>query len=97
MCRLAEVTVPGRWEYCRQPTDAELQTTGILRMRVESGSAKIRTGPPNDTAADIKAHAGSIWTGVVPLQLIAGHPISGPYNAVHSPPEHIQALATLQR
>ena len=89
--------MPGRWEQCRQPTDAELVTTGFLRMRVESGSAKVRSGPPNDTAADIKSHSTDVWTGVVPLQLSPSAPIASPYNAVKQPPKHIETLARVQR
>jgi len=36
---------PGRWQNSRVPPDAaEMSSTQIMRMRVESGSAKVREG-----------------------------------------------------
>lgn len=36
---------PGRWHNSRVPPDAaEMSSTQIMRMRVESGSAKVREG-----------------------------------------------------
>lgn len=66
-------------------------------MRVESGSAKVRSGTANDSSADTKAHAGAVWTGVVPLRLIATAPLPSPYNAAEDTPAHIEQLVQAQR
>jgi len=47
----------------------------VIALRIESASAKIRTGPPADDEAD---YALPIWAGVVPLQLRALNPIDDP-------------------
>jgi len=67
-----ERILPGRWNDARQPNEKELKTTSILRLPLTEASAKIRTGPPMDDAAD---YALPVWAGVIPLHLAAGTPI----------------------
>ena len=67
-----EKTIPGRWNDARQPNEKELKATSILRLPLTEASAKIRTGPPEDDAADYALH---VWAGVIPLQLTPGTPI----------------------
>jgi uncharacterized protein len=67
-----EKILPGRWNDARQPSDKELQATSILRLPLTEVSAKIRSGPVEDDAAD---YALSVWAGVIPLHLAAGAPI----------------------
>jgi uncharacterized protein len=67
-----EKIVPGRWNDARQPNETELKATSVLRLPLTEVSAKVRTGPPEDDAAD---YALRVWAGVVPLQLVAGAPI----------------------
>jgi uncharacterized protein len=67
-----EKIVPGRWNDARQPNETELKATSVLRLPLTEVSAKVRTGPPEDDAAD---YALRVWAGVVPLQLVAGPPI----------------------
>jgi hypothetical protein len=43
--------------------------TGVLRLPIESASAKISSGPPDDEDED---YAASVWAGVLPLVLQAG-------------------------
>jgi nitroimidazol reductase NimA-like FMN-containing flavoprotein (pyridoxamine 5'-phosphate oxidase superfamily) len=62
--RLTEFLIPGRWEDCRQPTELELKATWILEMPIDEASAKIRTGGPNDDAADLML---DFWAGVIPF------------------------------
>ena len=63
---LTEHIAPGRWADARQPNRKELDATSVIALRIESASAKIRTGPPSDDEAD---YALPIWAGVLPLQL----------------------------
>jgi nitroimidazol reductase NimA-like FMN-containing flavoprotein (pyridoxamine 5'-phosphate oxidase superfamily) len=84
--------VPDRWRHTRVPPNAgEMASTQILRVRIESGSAKVREGVPNDENVDLKDEGvvGSIWTGVLPLYERFGEPVPGPYNAVGEVPEHV--------
>ena len=55
----------------RQPNRKELDATSVIALRIESASAKIRTGPPVDDEAD---YALPVWAGVVPLHLQALSP-----------------------
>lgn len=83
--------LPGRWDHTRLPlTKTEVKSTGILKVRIASGSAKIRTGQVSDERKDMKDEdaLNSIWTGVVPVYQAAGEPVPGPYNRVDVP-EHV--------
>lgn len=67
-----EKLVPGRWNDAREPNEKELKATSILRLPLDEVSAKVRTGPVEDDAAD---YALPVWAGIVPLHLQAGLPI----------------------
>jgi uncharacterized protein len=67
-----ERILPGRWNDARQPNEQELKATSILRLPLTEASAKVRSGPPEDDAAD---YALPVWAGVVPLHLHADGPI----------------------
>jgi nitroimidazol reductase NimA-like FMN-containing flavoprotein (pyridoxamine 5'-phosphate oxidase superfamily) len=72
---LSEHMIPGRWDDVRQPTQAEITMTSVLRLPLNEASAKVRVGPPIDDDED---YALKVWAGVVPLKLVAGEPISDP-------------------
>src|SRR5271170_2900545 len=67
-----EKILPGRWNDARQPNEKELKSTSILRLPLTEVSAKMRTGPVEDDAAD---YALQVWAGIVPLRLVADAPI----------------------
>ena len=67
-----EKILPGRWDDARQPNERELKATSILRLPLTEFSAKIRTGPPEDDAEDYEL---PIWSGVIPLHVVAGPPV----------------------
>ena len=80
--------VPGRWENTRLPlTKTEMQSTGILKVRIASGSAKIRRGQASDERRDMKDEGAldSHWTGVIPVYQAAGEPVPSSYNRVEVP------------
>ena len=62
---------PGRWETLRPVKAKELKATRLLSLRIDEASAKIRSGPPADDAADV---TWPTWGGVLPLALHAGAP-----------------------
>ncbi|KAK7183916.1 hypothetical protein DPSP01_011827 [Paraphaeosphaeria sporulosa] len=85
--------VPERYENSRVPPDnAEMQSTQILKMRIESASGKVREGVPEDERKDMKRDdvLDSVWTGVIPVYEKLGEPVGGPYNRVKEVPEHVR-------
>ncbi|KAI9744207.1 MAG: hypothetical protein M1818_002359 [Claussenomyces sp. TS43310] len=92
MERITNKVVPQRWENTRlPPNSAEMQSTQILRVRIESGSGKVRDGPPGDEVHDLKDGplVDRCWTGFVPLVEQLGTPVPSTYNKVHEVPKHI--------
>jgi len=84
--------VANRWANSRIPPDgAEMQSTNILRVKVVSGSGKIRDGGPHDEAKDTKREdvTGSTWTGVVPVVETFGQPVPSATNKVERVPDYI--------
>jgi uncharacterized protein len=82
---LVDHLAPGRSADARPPTAEELRATLVLRLRIDEGSAKVRTGGPIDDADDLDLE---VWAGEVPVGLVAGPPIadsSGP-RRVELPP-----------
>jgi len=80
--------VPDRWSHTRLPlTNAELQSTSVLRVRIVSGSAKVRTGNANDDRDDMQNDElrDGNWTGVLPVHSSIGTPVGSDYNKVEVP------------
>lgn len=90
---ITDSVVPGRWANTRVPPNAaEMASTQILRVRIDSGSAKVREGVPTDEKCDLDSEEvmRSVWTGVIPVYERFGEPVSGPYNQVLEVPEHVR-------
>jgi nitroimidazol reductase NimA-like FMN-containing flavoprotein (pyridoxamine 5'-phosphate oxidase superfamily) len=86
---ITDSVVPGRWKDTRlPPTNAEVQSTSVLRVKIASGSAKIREGGCSDEKEDLTNEqlVGGIWTGVLPVHTAIGQPIPGLYNKSEVPP-----------
>jgi uncharacterized protein len=66
-----EKLVPGRWGDARLPTEQELKATGVLRIRLDEASAKVRAGGPLDDEEDYEL---PVWAGTVGLRLAVGDP-----------------------
>lgn len=66
---IGEHLLPGRWEEARESHDREVKMTGVLRLPIDSASAKVSAGSPNDEPEDYDI---PIWSGVLPLALNAG-------------------------
>jgi uncharacterized protein len=62
---ITECTMPGRWDELRAPLENEIKKTGIIALDIESASAKISTGMPDDEDADYDI---PIWAGILPLK-----------------------------
>ncbi|ORY61365.1 uncharacterized protein BCR38DRAFT_459267 [Pseudomassariella vexata] len=64
--------VPDRWRNTRvPPNNGEMQSTSVLRVNISAGSAKIRSGMPNDDKVDTsnKELLSRVWTGVIPVRV----------------------------
>ena len=61
---ISEHTIPGRWDELRAPLEREIRMTGVIALDIESASAKISAGMPEDEEED---YAIPIWAGVLPL------------------------------
>lgn len=62
---ISECTMPGRWSEVRESLDNEIKMTGVIALTIESASAKISTGMPEDEEFDLDT---PIWAGVLPLE-----------------------------
>ncbi|KAG7102333.1 hypothetical protein HYQ44_018143 [Verticillium longisporum] len=90
---ITDSVVAGRWQNSRiPPNKAEMSSTSVLKVRIATGSAKIRSGPPGDEKHDMEnpAVVSTVWTGVVPVHMSLGAPIAGPYNAVDKVPAYLE-------
>jgi len=61
---ITEHLIPGRWDELRAPLDREVKMTGIIRIEIESASAKISAKDvPDDEEEDYDT---PIWAGLLP-------------------------------
>jgi nitroimidazol reductase NimA-like FMN-containing flavoprotein (pyridoxamine 5'-phosphate oxidase superfamily) len=62
---ISEHLMPGRWDELREPLEKEVKMTGVIAFEIESASAKVSTGMPEDEDEDYDI---PIWAGVLPLR-----------------------------
>jgi nitroimidazol reductase NimA-like FMN-containing flavoprotein (pyridoxamine 5'-phosphate oxidase superfamily) len=62
----------GRSAEARPANDSELRKTLVLRVPIDEGSVKVRTGGPIDDPEDLDF---PVWAGVIPLTVVAADPI----------------------
>jgi GNAT superfamily N-acetyltransferase len=72
---LVEKSAPGRSREARPPTPSELAATIVVSLPIEEASAKIRSGPPLDSA---DLFADDCWAGELPLHLAPLPPRNDP-------------------
>ncbi len=63
---ISEHTMPGRWDELRDPLRREVKMTGVIALSIDSASAKISSGMPDDEDEDYDI---PIWAGILPLEL----------------------------
>ncbi|USP78299.1 hypothetical protein yc1106_05573 [Curvularia clavata] len=91
---ITENMLPGRWEGSRvPPTQAEVKSTSVLKVKISSASAKIRAGGPSEDRADLKNKelVKKTWTGVVPYWGTWGEPVPGKENGREEVEEYIES------
>ena len=62
---ISEHAMPGRRAELRTSHENELKMTGVIAIRIESASAKISTGMPDDEDCDVDT---PVWGGVLPIE-----------------------------
>ena len=62
---IGEHTMPERWDECRESLQREIKMTGVIRLEIETGSAKVSAGMPEDEDEDYDI---PIWAGVLPIE-----------------------------
>lgn len=62
---ITECTMPGRWDELREPLEKEVRMTGVVALDIESASAKVSAGMPEDEDED---YSIPVWAGVLPLR-----------------------------
>ncbi len=62
---ITESTMPGRRAELRKSLENELKMTGVIAVAIETASAKVSTGMPDDEPCDIDT---PVWGGVLPLE-----------------------------
>jgi nitroimidazol reductase NimA-like FMN-containing flavoprotein (pyridoxamine 5'-phosphate oxidase superfamily) len=87
-----EGLMPGRWDELRPVKPKELKATRVLRLPIVEASAKIRSGPPADDAADVDWPA---WGGLIPFSIVAGRP--EPDEHVRDRRHHLPAINRFRR
>jgi len=70
--RFVDVILPGRAAEVRPADDSEVRRTLVVAVGIDEASAKVSTGPTEDSDADLDL---AIWSGTVPARLIFGDPI----------------------
>ena len=69
---ISEHTMPGRWDEVRDSHEREVKMTGVIELAIESASAKISEGHPDDEDEDYDI---PIWAGVLPITTQVGRMI----------------------
>ncbi|HEX2139977.1 MAG TPA: pyridoxamine 5'-phosphate oxidase family protein [Woeseiaceae bacterium] len=70
---ISEHTMPGRWSELREPHEREVKMTGVIAMTIDTASAKVSSGMPDDEPEDYDI---PVWAGILPLTSMLGalHP-----------------------
>lgn len=70
--QISEHVMPGRWDEVRESHEREVRMTGVIRLVIESASAKVTEGHPSDEDEDYDI---PVWAGVLPVMSIVGEKI----------------------
>lgn len=70
---ISEHSMPGRWDELRDSHDREVKMTGVIELEIESASAKVSAGLPDDEDEDYRI---AVWAGVLPVTTTVGEIIS---------------------
>lgn len=68
---ISDHVLPERWKHTRLPTDKELNSTAVIRMRMVHVSGKVRNAPPTTDKNEEKLE---FWSGLLPIGMVVGKP-----------------------
>ncbi|KAI0007281.1 hypothetical protein F4779DRAFT_592598 [Xylariaceae sp. FL0662B] len=81
-----------RWDHTRTPPDAaEMAATRIIKVSIDSASAKIHDTGVKEQAKDLADEQArdTVWTGVVPYMEVLGTPRPSSTNRVRAAPPYL--------
>lgn len=84
---LVNHVLKNRWESVRPPSEKEVSATMVLSVPIAEYSAKSRAGDPMVMSSDIN---NPVWSGILPLALKAGAPVSDSLSMELIPDTEIQ-------
>lgn len=64
MKTISEHTIPGRWAEVRDSHEREIKMTGVIALQIDTASAKISSGMPEDEDEDYNI---PVWAGILPI------------------------------
>ncbi len=67
--------IPGRWEHLRPISQKDIKSTLVVKIDIQTASAKIRNERVVDEKEDLDY---PVWAGVVPVKQVAQRPQSDP-------------------
>ncbi|MGI9205438.1 MAG: pyridoxamine 5'-phosphate oxidase family protein, partial [Woeseiaceae bacterium] len=70
MKRISEHSMPGRWDELRDSHEREIKMTGVIALEIDTASAKVSSGLPDDDEED---YAIPVWAGVLPVTTTIGN------------------------
>lgn len=88
--KMMEKLVPGRWNDSGKPNQKEMESVGVLQMKIVDFSVKSRSGPPGEEKRNQDL---PYWTGVIPLSVTRGEPESSPGNGNIKIPHYLKKTA----
>ncbi len=97
LAMFVERSLPGRAAELRAMTDAERRLTSVVAFDIEEASAKISSGPTDDSDDDQQL---PLWSGVVPARVEYGAPVPSFDGAMADgtilPPPSLRRLAEVR-
>lgn len=66
---ISQHTMPGRWAEARDSHEREIKMAGVLSMAIDTASAKVSSGMPEDEDDDYDI---PIWAGILPITTTIG-------------------------
>jgi nitroimidazol reductase NimA-like FMN-containing flavoprotein (pyridoxamine 5'-phosphate oxidase superfamily) len=67
-----DAVLPGRASEVRAMSDAERRLTMVIAVRIDEASAKLSSGPTDDSDEDVEL---PVWSGTVPARILFEAPI----------------------
>jgi len=66
---ISEHSMPGRWAELRDSHEKEVKMTGVIALEIDTASAKVSAGLPDDEPEDYDI---PVWAGVLPVTTTIG-------------------------